>query len=144
MFGLKGMYAMEKLPVYSLNKKKGNLAADYLKRVISNFAVVNIIDESVDLGIDMRAELLKETSPIGLFFNIQSKGKDEVDSETEKQGYFTVPIKISTINYWRQQNDVTILFVVDNVMGKCYWCNPLEQNFKYPKPRYSDNKGIFE
>lgn len=118
---------MEKLPVYSLNKKKGNLAADYLKRVISNFAVVNIIDESVDLGIDMRAELLKETSPIGLFFNIQSKGKDEVDSETEKQGYFTVPIKISTINYWRQQNDVTILFVVDNVMGKCYWCNPLEQ-----------------
>ena len=56
---------MEKLPVYSLNKKKGNLAADYLKRVISNFAVVNIIDESVDLGIDMRAELLKETSPIG-------------------------------------------------------------------------------
>jgi hypothetical protein len=127
VFGLKGMYAMEKLPVYSLNKKKGNLAADYLKRVISNFAVVNIIDESVDLGIDMRAELLKETSPIGLFFNIQSKGKDEVDSETEKQGYFTVPIKISTINYWRQQNDVTILFVVDNVMGKCYWCNPLEQ-----------------
>ena len=118
---------MEKLPVYSLNKKKGNLAADYLKRIISNFAVVNIIDESVDLGIDMRAELLKETSPIGLFFNIQSKGKDEVDSETEKQGYFTVPIKISTINYWRQQNDVTILFVVDNVMGKCYWCNPLEQ-----------------
>ena len=118
---------MEKLPVYSLNKKKGNLAADYLKRVISNFAVVNIIDESVDLGIDMRAEVLNETSPIGLFFNIQSKGKDEVDSETEKQGYFTVPIKISTINYWRQQNDVTILFVVDNVMGKCYWCNPLEQ-----------------
>jgi hypothetical protein len=46
VFGLKGMYAMEKLPVYSLNKKKGNLAADYLKRVISNFAVVNIIDES--------------------------------------------------------------------------------------------------
>ena len=44
MFGLKGMYAMEKLPVYSLNKKKGNLAADYLKRVISNFAVVNIIE----------------------------------------------------------------------------------------------------
>lgn len=38
-----------------------------------------------------------------------------------------MPIKISTINYWRQQNDVTILFVVDNVMGKCYWCNPLEQ-----------------
>lgn len=102
-----------KLPVYSLNKKKGNLAADYLKLSISNFAVVNIIDESVDLGIDMRAELLKETSPIGLFFNIQSKGKDEVDSETEKQGYFTVPIKISTINYWRQQNDVTILFVVE-------------------------------
>ena len=65
---------MEKLPVYSLNKKKGNLAADYLKRVISNFAVVNIIDESVDLGIDMRAELLKETSPIGLLiFRVKEK-----------------------------------------------------------------------
>lgn len=121
------MNIVEKLPVYSLNKKTGNLAADYLKRVVSNFAIVNVIDESVDLGIDMRAELIEGTMPLGLFFNIQSKGKDEVDSATEEQGYFTVPIKISTINYWCQQNDVTILFVVDNVMGKCYWCNPLEQ-----------------
>lgn len=118
---------MEKLPVYSSNKKKGNLAADYLKRVVSNFAIVNVIDESVDLGIDMRAELIEGTMPLGLFFNIQSKGKDEVDSATEEQGYFTVPIKVTTINYWRQQNDVTILFVVDNAIGKCYWCNPLEQ-----------------
>ena len=74
---------MEKLPVYSLNKKKGNLAADYLKRVISNFAVVNIIDESVDLGIDMRAELLKETSPIGLFFKCKVYENDIVLSRAE-------------------------------------------------------------
>ena len=84
---------MEKLPVYSLNKKKGNLAADYLKRVISNFAVVNIIDESVDLGIDMRAELLKETSPIGLFFNIQSKGKMRLIAKQKNKGILQCRLK---------------------------------------------------
>lgn len=118
---------MEKLPIYSANKKKGNLAADYLKRVVSNFAIVNVIDEAVDLGIDMRAQLIEGTSPRGLFFNIQCKGKDEVDSATENRGYFTVPIKITTLNYWRQQNDVTILFVVDNEKNKCFWANPMKQ-----------------
>ena len=118
---------MDKLPIYSSNKKKGNLAADYLKRVISSFAIVNVVDEAVDLGIDMRAQLIEGTSPQGLFFNIQCKGKDEVDNTVEKQGYFTVPIKVTTLNYWRQQNDVTFLFVVDNEKNKCYWCNPIKQ-----------------
>lgn len=72
-----------------MNKKKGNLAADYLKRVISNFAVVNIIDESVDLGIDMRAELLKETSPIGLFLIFRVKEKMRLIAKQKTRVFYS-------------------------------------------------------
>ena len=64
---------MDKLPVYSSNKKKGNLAADYLKRVLSIFSIVNVIDESVDLGIDMRVELIEGIIPAGLFYIVARK-----------------------------------------------------------------------
>ncbi|MCD8052469.1 MAG: DUF4365 domain-containing protein [Lachnospiraceae bacterium] len=114
-------------PTYSEKQQIGNRAASFLKTVVSNFASVNEIEGGIDFGIDMRAELTENEKPLGLFFNIQCKGKSKVDSKVKKSGYFSIQIKITTINYWRQQNDVTLLFVVDNVANRCYWCNPLEQ-----------------
>lgn len=113
-----------KLPIYADNKRTGNIAADILKSVLQKFAIVNTHDESIDLGIDMRAQIIEKRNPTQYFFNIQSKGTDELDTKEDEQ-FFSIQIKITTINYWNQQNDTTFLFLVDNATGNCYWCNPL-------------------
>lgn len=118
---------MGKLPIYSNEKQIGNIAADTLKSVLQKFAVVNIHDESIDLGIDMRAQIVEKKIPKKLFFNIQSKGKEDVDATDLKNNCFKVQIKIATVNYWFQQNETTFLFIVDNETGNCYWCNPILQ-----------------
>jgi len=115
-----------KLPTYSPEKKQGNIAADILKKNLQKVAIVNGHDESMDLGIDMRAQIIKDSKPLPLFFNIQCKGKDSVEELVIDKGYFSVCIKITTINFWRQQNEVTYLFVVDNDTEKCFWVNPLK------------------
>ncbi len=75
----------------------------------------------------MRAQVIEKDRPVSLFFNVQCKGKDELSRQNLRDKYVSVPIKVSTINYWKQQNDVTLLFVVDNQTESCYWCSPLEQ-----------------
>lgn len=74
----------------------------------------------------MRAQIIKDSKPLPLFFNIQCKGKDIIEEYVIDKGYFSVCIMISTINFWRQQNEVTFLFVVDNDTEKCFWVNPLK------------------
>lgn len=115
-----------KLPIYSQEKKRGNIAADILKKNLQKIAIVNGHDESIDLGIDMRAQIIKGSKPLPLFFNIQCKGKDTIEEYVIDKGYLSVCIKTTTINFWRQQNEVTFLFVVDNDTEKCFWVNPLK------------------
>ena len=115
-----------KIPKYAHNKQIGNIAADTLKSILQKFAIVNPHDESIDLGIDMRGQIVENEIPQEQFFNIQCKGTDEADI-TSSTLYLTIQIKVSTINYWNQQNEVTFLFLVDNSTQNCYWCNPLEQ-----------------
>jgi hypothetical protein len=117
---------MNKLPIYCKNKQTGNIAADSLKSILQRFAIVNSHEESIDLGIDMRAQIVENTTPQEQFFNIQCKGTDELDI-TSSPEYFNSTIKVSTINYWNQQNETTFLFLVDNSQLNCYWCNPLLQ-----------------
>ena len=118
---------IEKLPTYSRNKNKGNVAVDILKKTLDKFSIVNTIDESIDLGIDMRAQIIENEHPTPLFFNIQCKGKDFLSTSDTNKEFFSIQINVSTINYWLQQNDLTLLFVVDNQKEICYWCNPIEQ-----------------
>lgn len=118
---------MAKLPMYSNNKKTGNTAADTLKSVLDKFAIINMHEESIDLGIDMRAQVVEKEYPKELFFNIQSKGKEYVDTTDLKNNCFKIQIKITTVNFWFQQNETTFLFIVDNETGNCYWCNPIVQ-----------------
>ncbi|MFA9378345.1 MAG: DUF4365 domain-containing protein [Lachnotalea sp.] len=115
-----------KLPMYSKEKKQGNIAADILKKNLQKIAIVNGHDESIDLGIDMRAQIIKDGEPLPLFFNIQCKGKEIIEEDEIKKDYFSICIKTATINFWRQQNEVTFLFVVDNDTEKCFWVNPLK------------------
>lgn len=119
-------FCIVKLPTYSQEKKQGNIAADILKKNLQKIAIVNGHDESIDLGIDMRAQIIKDSKPLPLFFNIQCKGKDTIEKYVINKGYLSVCIKITTINFWRQQNEITFLFVVDNDTEKCFWVNPLK------------------
>lgn len=118
---------MEKLPIYSNEKKTGNIASDILKSILQKFAIVNLHDESIDLGIDMRAQVIENNVPKEQFFNIQCKGKSDIEILDLENNCFKVQIKVATINYWNQQNETTFLFVVDNKTANCYWCNPLLQ-----------------
>ncbi|APQ72964.1 DUF4365 domain-containing protein [Clostridium botulinum] len=117
---------MTKLPTYGKNKQTGNIAADILKSVLQRFAIVNSHDESIDLGIDMRGQIIENEVPQEQFFNIQCKGTDELNI-TSSTEYYNIQIKVSTINYWNQQNETTFLFIIDNSKLNCYWCNPLLQ-----------------
>lgn len=72
-----------KLPKYGKNKQTGNVAADILKSVIQRFCIVNSYDESIDLGIDMRAQVVLNTIPQDIFFNIQCKGTHELQISRE-------------------------------------------------------------
>lgn len=115
-----------KLPTYTNNKKTGNIAADTLKSVLQRFSIVDTIEESIDLGIDMRGQIVDNSIPKDMFYNIQSKGTNEIEISKSKE-YYSVPIKVTTINYWTLQNETTFLFLVDISNSNCYWCNPLMQ-----------------
>jgi len=67
----------------------GNRAADILKSILQKFDIVNLHDESIDLGIDMRAQVIENNIPKDQFFNIQCKGKDDIDI-LAKQIAFTI------------------------------------------------------
>ena len=67
-----------KIPKYAHNKQIGNIAADTLKSILQKFAIVNPHDESIDLGIDMRGQIVENEIPQEQFFNIQCKGTDRL------------------------------------------------------------------
>lgn len=90
-----------KLPTYSGNKQTGNIAADILKASLQRFAIINPREESIDLGIDMRGQIVENGLPKDQFFNIQCKGTASLDIEN-KEDYFTKQISVTTINYWNQ------------------------------------------
>lgn len=113
-----------KLPKYHSNKQIGNIAADILKSNLQRFAIVNSHDESIDLGIDMRGQIIEDNVPKNQFFNIQCKGTAELNAK-DIEDYFSLQINVTTINYWYQQNDTTFLFLVDVATENCYWCNPI-------------------
>lgn len=112
------------LPKVHENTKKGNVAVALLESVLSRFSIVNTVPVEKDVGIDLHVELLNGDTPSGLCFNAQCKGKDEVvfDEQT-----ITIPIKISTINYWLLHKEPTFLFVVDIDNLSIFWCYPYEQ-----------------
>ncbi|KUP23095.1 DUF4365 domain-containing protein [Paenibacillus sp. DMB5] len=112
------------LPKVHENTKKGNVAVALLESVLSRFSIVNTIPVEKDIGIDLHVELLNGSTPNGLCFNGQCKGKDEVEIDEQT---IIIPIKISTINYWLLHKEPTFLFVVDIDGLSVFWCYPYEQ-----------------
>lgn len=113
-----------KLPQVPHTTKIGYSASELLSSVLGMFSNVVPIPTEKDLGIDMRAELLSGSIPVGLFYNVQCKGTEDVIID-EKD--IAVKIKVTTINYWLHQKEPTFLVVVDRTIQKFYWTYPFQQ-----------------
>lgn len=113
-----------KLPIVHENNKKGNISVALLESVLSRFSIVNSVPVEKDIGIDLHVELLNDSIPNGLYFNVQCKGKEEIEINQDK---IKIPIKIATINYWLLRKEPTFLFVVDSINLDFFWCYPYEQ-----------------
>lgn len=114
----------KKLPKFLDTTITGITAAELLTSVLDRFSIVIPVPQEKDIGIDMRAELLKNNYPMGIHYNVQCKGTEEVDDEVDK---LSVSIKVSTINYWLQQKEPTFLVVVDKKAELFYWSYPYMQ-----------------
>ncbi|MEQ8542297.1 MAG: DUF4365 domain-containing protein [Coleofasciculus sp. D1-CHI-01] len=112
---------MTKLPKRTKSQKIGVSAADLLRSVFVEFCNVIPVPQDSDLGIDFICEIMEGEYPTGKLFNIQCKGKKEAKLEGNS---ITVPIKVTTLNYWLLQPNPTFLIVVDCQNKVFYWCFP--------------------
>ncbi|MEQ8465052.1 MAG: DUF4365 domain-containing protein [Coleofasciculus sp. E1-EBD-02] len=115
---------MTNLPKRTKSQKIGVSAADLLNFVFDKFCNVIPVPQERDLGIDFICEIMQGEHPTGKLFNIQCKGKEEAKV---KGNSITVPIKVTTLNYWSLQSNPTFLIVVDCQNHLFYWSFP--QNF---------------
>ncbi|NTU28830.1 DUF4365 domain-containing protein [Brevibacillus sp. HB1.1] len=113
-----------KLPQVPHTTKIGYSASELLISVLGMFSNVVPIPTEKDLGIDMRAELLSGSIPVGMHYNIQCKGTEDVIIDEKN---IAVIINVTTINYWLQQKEPTFLVVVDRITQKFYWTYPFHQ-----------------
>ncbi|MDR9403391.1 MAG: DUF4365 domain-containing protein [Halothece sp. Uz-M2-17] len=112
---------MTKLPKRTNSQKIGESAAELLNSVFTEFCNVIPVPQSRDLGIDFICEIFEREYPTGKLFNIQCKGLEEAKSTTHS---ITIPIKVTTLNYWLIQPNPTFLVVVDCKNGIFYWSFP--------------------
>lgn len=117
---------MGKLPKYNINKQTGNVAADLLKSKLQKISIINTHAEEIDLGIDMRGQIIIDQEPKPLFYNVQCKGTSKEDI-FEQADEYSITIKVETVNFWMQQNEITFLILVDTNTEECYWANPFTQ-----------------
>lgn len=118
----------EKLPQYTKNQKVGNRSATILKSVMQKFCIFPDIEQSQDLGIDFIGTVIQDCFPTEYNFNAQCKGTDNIEIKLNANGtVFSYPVKVSTINYWRQKKDVTFLFLVDEKNEQIFWASPLKE-----------------
>lgn len=118
----------EQLPKYTKNQAIGNRSATVLKAIMQKHCLFTDVDQEQDLGIDFIGTVLKGEYPSDKNFNAQCKGSDDVDLKLNATGTeFCYPIKVSTLNYWKQKRDVTFLFLVDEENECVYWTAPLNE-----------------
>ncbi|RIU92055.1 DUF4365 domain-containing protein [Oceanobacillus picturae] len=112
------------LPKRSEAVRTGNVAVDVLASTLNNFANVISVPVENDLGIDLICELMESNIPTGSTFNIQCKGTKDAK---ENKDFFSIPIKVSTINYWLINKAPTLLILVDIKNHVFYWTYPYYQ-----------------
>lgn len=112
------------LPKRSEAAVTGNVAIDALASTLNNFANVISVPVEKDLGIDLICELMESNNPTGMPFYVQCKGTKEANKDKD---FFSIPIKVSTINYWLINKAPVLLILVDNKCHEFYWTYPYDQ-----------------
>jgi hypothetical protein len=112
---------MTKLPKRTKSQRIGVSAADFLSSVFAEFCNIIPVPQDRDLGIDFICEIMQGEHPTGKLFNIQCKGKEEAKVEGNS---ITLPIKVTTLNYWLLQPNPTFLIIVDCQNSVFYWSFP--------------------
>jgi len=112
---------MTKLPRRTKSQRTGIAAADLLSSTLIDFCNVIPVPQELDIGIDFICELMQGDYPTGKLFNIQCKGKEEVAISGDT---VSVPISVTTLNYWLLQRNPTFLVVVDHRNHIFYWSYP--------------------
>ncbi len=112
---------MTKLPKRTNYQRFGTNAADLLSSVFTEFCNVIPVPQDRDLGIDFICEIMDGEHPTGKLFNIQCKGKEKA---IVRDNSITVPIAVTTLNYWLLQPNPTFLIVVDRQNSIFYWSFP--------------------
>lgn len=112
---------MTKLPKRTNSQRIGVSAADLLSSVFAEFCNIVPVPQDRDLGIDFICEIMHGEYPTGKLFNIQCKGKEEANVEGNS---ITLPIKVTTLNYWLLHPNPTFLIIVDCQNSMFYWSFP--------------------
>lgn len=111
---------MVRLPKDTKEQQTGRTAAKLFSAMFDKFFNVIPVPQESDLGIDFICEVRQEF-PTGKFFNVQCKGKEEIQTKGNK---IQVSIRVETINYWLLQENPTFLILVDCKNLAFYWSFP--------------------
>ncbi len=112
---------MAKLPKRTKSQRIGVTAAELFSSVFTKFCNVIPVPQDKDFGIDFICEVMQEEHPTGKLFNIQCKGKEETELESNS---IKVPIEVKTLNYWLLQSNPTFLIIADCQKKLFYWSFP--------------------
>lgn len=124
------MTGKNNLPKRTRSQKIGESAADIFSSTFTGFCNVIPIPQSRDLGIDFKCEVMEGEYPTGLEFNAQCKAKSEVNN---KNSSLSIPVQVTTVNYWLSQRSPTFLFVYDLQSENFFWCFPAAYVLSLPK-----------
>lgn len=114
---------MNKLPKRTKSQKIGQSAEDICSAILTNFCNVIPVPGGRDLGIDFICELMQGEYPTGQYFNVQCKGKANIEGQGDN---IKIKVNVTTINYWLLHNYPTFIIVVDCEKYIFYWCFPEE------------------
>lgn len=77
-----------------------------------------------DFGIDGQIEVVDEVNgrnePTGRFVSVQVKSGPSFFRTSKNNGWI-VPIRKSTVHYWRSHSVPVLLIIVDTENRKCFW-----------------------
>jgi hypothetical protein len=112
---------MARLPKRTKSQEIGISVAELFNSVFTRFCNVIPVPQECDLGIDVICELMQEEHPTGKLFNVQCKGREELEVKGDQ---ISIQISVTTLNYWLLQKNPTFLVIVDYQNHEIYWTFP--------------------
>ncbi|MDD5415921.1 MAG: DUF4365 domain-containing protein [Candidatus Daviesbacteria bacterium] len=104
---------MHSLPVYTANKRKGNIGEALAQYIFSKFCLVHKIDGSNDLGNDFICELIRDQHPTNLLFYVQVKYTNNPPRIKEETKEYWKSSPIPVYIFWIKDKKPPVIFDPD-------------------------------